>query len=51
MSEAENRTGDAHVKRYRETGGDVGHIWKRGVEDPASDDEGPQDRRAAHVLR
>jgi deazaflavin-dependent oxidoreductase (nitroreductase family) len=30
MSEAENLYGDAHVKRYRETGGDVGHIWKRG---------------------
>jgi deazaflavin-dependent oxidoreductase (nitroreductase family) len=22
--------GDAHVRRYRETGGDVGHIWKEG---------------------
>ena len=30
MSEAESLYGDAHVKRYRETGGDVGHIWKRG---------------------
>ena len=30
MSEAEKLFGDAHVKRYRETGGDVGHIWKEG---------------------
>ena len=30
MSEAENLYGEAHVKRYRETGGEVGHIWKRG---------------------
>lgn len=30
MSEAENLFGDEHVKRYRETGGEVGHIWKRG---------------------
>lgn len=30
MSEAENLFGDEHVRRYRETGGDVGHIWKRG---------------------
>ena len=22
--------GDEHVRRYRETGGEVGHIWKRG---------------------
>jgi deazaflavin-dependent oxidoreductase (nitroreductase family) len=22
--------GQAHVRRYRETGGDVGHIWKEG---------------------
>jgi deazaflavin-dependent oxidoreductase (nitroreductase family) len=28
MSEAENLFGDEHVRRYRETGGDVGHIWK-----------------------
>ena len=31
MSEAENLFGDAHVRRYRETGGEVGHIWKRGA--------------------
>jgi deazaflavin-dependent oxidoreductase (nitroreductase family) len=30
MSEAENLFGDEHVRRYRETGGDVGHIWRNG---------------------
>lgn len=30
MSEAESLFGDEHVRRYRETGGAVGHIWKRG---------------------
>lgn len=30
MSEAESLFGDEHVKRYRETGGEVGHIWKKG---------------------
>jgi len=30
MSEAENLFGDAHVNRYRETGGAVGHDWRRG---------------------
>jgi proline iminopeptidase len=30
MSEAETLYGDVHVRRYRETGGAVGHIWKRG---------------------
>lgn len=30
MSESENLFGEAHVKRYRETGGEVGHDWKRG---------------------
>jgi len=30
MSEAETLFGDEHVKRYRETGGEVGHIWKKG---------------------
>ena len=30
MSEAENLFGAEHVRRYRETGGEVGHIWKRG---------------------
>ena len=31
MSEAERLFGDEHVRRYRETGGEVGHIWKRGA--------------------
>ncbi len=31
MSEAETLFGDAHVQRYRETDGAVGHIWKRGA--------------------
>ena len=30
MSEAENLFGEEHVRRYRETGGEVGHDWKRG---------------------
>ena len=30
MSEGENLFGEKHVQRYRETGGDVGHRWKRG---------------------
>jgi deazaflavin-dependent oxidoreductase (nitroreductase family) len=30
MREGETLFGDEHVRRYRETGGDVGHIWKRG---------------------
>jgi deazaflavin-dependent oxidoreductase (nitroreductase family) len=30
MSEAESLFGDAHVERYQETGGEVGHEWKRG---------------------
>ena len=30
MSESENLFGEEHVRRYRETGGEVGHIWKRG---------------------
>lgn len=30
MSESETLFGDRHVERYRETGGEVGHIWKRG---------------------
>jgi deazaflavin-dependent oxidoreductase (nitroreductase family) len=30
MSEAESLFGDAHVERYQETGGEVGHKWKRG---------------------
>jgi deazaflavin-dependent oxidoreductase (nitroreductase family) len=30
MSEGENLHGEQHVRRYRETGGEVGHKWKRG---------------------
>jgi deazaflavin-dependent oxidoreductase (nitroreductase family) len=30
MSEAENLFGDEHVRRYRETGGEVGHTWREG---------------------
>ena len=31
MSEGERLFGAEHVRRYRETGGEVGHIWKRGA--------------------
>ncbi|HVV57385.1 MAG TPA: nitroreductase family deazaflavin-dependent oxidoreductase [Gaiellaceae bacterium] len=30
MSEAENLFGEEHVRRYRETGGKVGHEWRKG---------------------
>jgi proline iminopeptidase len=30
VSEAESLFGERHVQRYRETGGEVGHRWKRG---------------------
>jgi deazaflavin-dependent oxidoreductase (nitroreductase family) len=30
MNEAEQLFGEAHVQRYRETGGKVGHIWREG---------------------
>jgi deazaflavin-dependent oxidoreductase (nitroreductase family) len=30
MSSAEQLFGQAHVEKYRETGGQVGHIWKEG---------------------
>jgi deazaflavin-dependent oxidoreductase (nitroreductase family) len=30
MSEADTLFGDEHVRRYRETGGKVGHIWRNG---------------------
>jgi len=30
MSAAENLFGQEHVRRYRETGGEEGHIWRRG---------------------
>ena len=31
MSEGATLFGDEHVRRYRETGGEVGHIWRRGA--------------------
>ena len=31
MNEAENLFGDEHVRRYRETGGKVGHEWRKGA--------------------
>jgi deazaflavin-dependent oxidoreductase (nitroreductase family) len=30
MSEAETLFGEEHVRRYRETGGEVGHVWREG---------------------
>ena len=30
MGEADNLFGDEHVRRYRETGGAVGHVWREG---------------------
>jgi deazaflavin-dependent nitroreductase family protein len=30
LQEAENLFGDEHVRRYRETGGEVGQIWREG---------------------
>jgi deazaflavin-dependent oxidoreductase (nitroreductase family) len=30
MSEGARLFGDEHVRRYRETGGELGHIWKEG---------------------
>lgn len=30
MSEAENLFGEEHIRRYRETDGEVGHDWRRG---------------------
>jgi len=30
VSESENLFGAEHVRRYRETGGEVGHDWRRG---------------------
>jgi deazaflavin-dependent oxidoreductase (nitroreductase family) len=30
MTEGQNLFGAEHVRRYRETGGDVGHDWRRG---------------------
>jgi deazaflavin-dependent oxidoreductase (nitroreductase family) len=31
VSEAENLFGEEHVRRYRETGGAVGHDWRKGA--------------------
>jgi deazaflavin-dependent oxidoreductase (nitroreductase family) len=31
MSEAANLFGAEHVRRYRDTDGEVGHIWRRGA--------------------
>src|SRR5438034_9396077 len=31
MSAAENLFGEEHVRRYRETNGEIGHIWRRGA--------------------
>jgi len=31
VSAAENLYGQEHVRRYRETRGEVGHIWRRGA--------------------
>lgn len=30
MGDADNLFGDEHVRRYRETGGKVGHLWREG---------------------
>jgi proline iminopeptidase len=30
MGDADNLFGEEHVRRYRETGGKVGHIWREG---------------------
>jgi deazaflavin-dependent oxidoreductase (nitroreductase family) len=30
MGDADNLFGDEHVRRYRETGGKVGHLWRQG---------------------
>jgi proline iminopeptidase len=30
MNEAESLFGEQHVRRYRETGGKVGHVWREG---------------------
>ena len=30
MDEASNLFGEEHVARYRETGGEVGHVWREG---------------------
>jgi deazaflavin-dependent oxidoreductase (nitroreductase family) len=30
VNEGENLFGEEHVRRYRESGGETGHIWRRG---------------------
>src|SRR5207253_6373861 len=30
MSDADDLFGEEHIRRYRETNGEVGHIWRRG---------------------
>jgi deazaflavin-dependent oxidoreductase (nitroreductase family) len=30
MSEGENLFGEEHVRRYRDTNGEVGHVWREG---------------------
>jgi proline iminopeptidase len=30
MGDADNLFGDEHVRRYRETNGEVGHLWREG---------------------
>ncbi len=32
MTDVESLYGDEHVRRYRETDGELGYIWKRGTE-------------------
>ena len=52
MSETEHLFGDEHVRRYRETNGEVGHIWRRGskilLHDDGTEERGGSDR-AAHL--
>ena len=40
--------GDEHVRRYLETGGEVGHEWS-GVPHARADDDRPQVRKAAAI--
>ena len=48
MSEAEKLYGEEHVRRYRETGGEVGHIWKEGSTILLLTTTGRKSGRAAH---
>ena len=47
MSEAKTLFGEEHVRRYRETGGEVGHIWKEGSTVLLLTTTGSQERQAA----